>query len=413
MDGFPNELWRLYNLRESPFFQEALETTPEAKYPISLFVGRMGDANRLLRHIEAHPNGSRQAVAGALGTGKTTLVQYVKSALEARSIFGASRAVSLGPSDGENEVAIRIIDYVYRTILSRGDFTAHDNPAMEAARALVRVFVNRSHAASPTLALEQLLPELLAFAREYIGASGIVVHLNNLEHLSESDEKRAASTLRALRDRCLLIEGYHWLVVGTTAAVASVINTHRQVKSVFPLWRPLEPLAARDVLSILDRRYDHLRADRSRPHAPPVAAAAVKALYALFNGDLRSTLQALDQSASELLGYSNLRADAPLTLADIGTSLQHAYADTLAQDLSEEDVPRLRAAFDRFGTEAMIPKELQALWRVSQPTTSTVVRRLVDRGYLAPASPRVTEGTGRPAMQYVVTGATRLAFRTP
>jgi hypothetical protein len=307
---------------------------------------------------------------------------------------------------------------------------------MEAARALVRVFVNRSHSygggalgfsasagesksvvaaasASPTLALEQLLPELLAFAREYIGASGIVVHLNNLEHLSESDEKRAASTLRALRDRCLLIEGYHWLVVGTTAAVASVINTHRQVKSVFPLWRPLEPLAAKDVLSILDRRYDHLRADPSRPHAPPVAAAAVKALYALFNGDLRSTLQALDQSASELLGYSNLRADAPLTLADIGTSLQHAYADTLAQDLSEEDVPRLRAAFDRFGTEAMIPKELQALWRVSQPTTSTVVRRLVDRGYLAPASPRVTEGTGRPAMQYVVTGATRLAFKTP
>jgi hypothetical protein len=79
--ALPN-LWGLHNLRSSPFFQATLTPGSEVT-PLTLFIGRERERDRLLRGIGGSRS-SRQAVAGRPGIGKTTLVQAVKAdAMEA------------------------------------------------------------------------------------------------------------------------------------------------------------------------------------------------------------------------------------------------------------------------------------------------------------------------------------------
>jgi hypothetical protein len=75
--ALPN-LWGLYNLRSSPYFQATLRSDTEAT-PLGLFVGRERERQLLLTTIGS-TRSSRQAVAGRPGIGKTTLVQAVKAA---------------------------------------------------------------------------------------------------------------------------------------------------------------------------------------------------------------------------------------------------------------------------------------------------------------------------------------------
>ena len=80
--ALPN-LWGLYNLRSSPFFQATLRADSQAT-PLRLFVGRQRERQLLLTTIGSSPS-SRQAVAGRPGIGKTTLVQTVKA--DAQAVF--------------------------------------------------------------------------------------------------------------------------------------------------------------------------------------------------------------------------------------------------------------------------------------------------------------------------------------
>ncbi|WP_034416768.1 ATP-binding protein, partial [Candidatus Synechococcus spongiarum] len=70
--------WQAYNLRGSPYFQDSLSRNAR-NTPLSLFVGRQRELQKLLIRIEGSLTGSRQAVAGRPGIGKTTLVEVVKA----------------------------------------------------------------------------------------------------------------------------------------------------------------------------------------------------------------------------------------------------------------------------------------------------------------------------------------------
>lgn len=65
-----SSLWHLYNLKESPFFQEQLTADPAGRYPIELFVGRQAEVKRLVSVIrDKIGSSSRQTVQGPPGIG--------------------------------------------------------------------------------------------------------------------------------------------------------------------------------------------------------------------------------------------------------------------------------------------------------------------------------------------------------
>lgn len=422
--ALPN-LWGLYNLRSSPYFQATLRSDTEAT-PLRLFVGRQRERQLLLTTIGSSRS-SRQALAGRPGIGKTTLVQAVKADAREAGYWTSAEIISLGSEDSSEDLLGRLLNGAYDAVLA--SFPTAAGPAVEAAQQLVRSFRlrgggfsasawgfgaggSRSESVStPPGALlldgPRVLRDLLAHAQEQ-GARGLVLHLNNLENLSEADAGRAADLLRSIRDQALLLDGLHLIVVGTTDAVRTVVQSHTQIRSVFSDPQVLQPLALEDVQQLLANRYAALQLDPSQPWRAPVEDTVVERLYQLFRGDLRGMLKALEDGMTALLGLTATATSdgaAPVGMDDLLLVLRQRSQRELADQLGATAWERLLAWGNRDPEAMETQADLRTLWGISQPAVSQTLQQLTAVGAVE-ALPR----KGREPIQYMLTGAARLAF---
>ena len=420
--GLPTP-WTLYNLEASPFFQEPLEGADKSARPLNLFVGREQELKRLLDGIRnAGENSSRQAVAGSPGVGKTTLVKELKALALESGYLATDELVPILAGDTAESLFGRVLSVLYDTILANRPQSS-DNAAMQNAQQLVRVArlgtgganisalgfgVGVSKGATVMTPSDILIDgprvvrDLVRMVRES-DASGVLLHLNNLENLSEADAQRAATILRDLRDLLLMHSGLHYIIVGTTDATSIAVSSHPQVRNIVSTL-VLEPLSVDDVHLMLRTRYDHLRATPSAPAMAPVSDDAVAMLYEFFKGDLRGLLKALEDGVTPLLGLQGGAVRA-LTLADLRPVLQQRYHTEL-NALPEQT----RAAqLTKWGVErrdaVQTQKSLRTLWGVSQPAVSQALSYLVGQGYVN-TLPRNSAG----AVGYELSGISRLIF---
>jgi hypothetical protein len=420
--ALPN-LWGLYNLRSSPFFQATLRADSQAT-PLHLFVGRQQERQLLLTTIGSSTS-SRQAVAGRPGIGKTTLVQTVKADAQAEGYWSSDEIIPINAEGASAHLLGQLLSGVYDAVLANCPTAA--GPEVEAGQQLVRSIRLRGggftvsafgfgaggsqseSVATPPGALlldgPRVLRDLLRYAIGQ-GARGIVLHLNNLENLSEADASRAADLLRGIRDQALLHDGLHLIVVGTTDAVRTVVQTHTQVRSLFSNPLVLEPLGLADVEQLLANRYEALQLDQSRPWHSPVETAVVERLYELFRGDLRGMLKALEDGITALLGLTSAGAEvAPVGLEDLLLTLLQRNQAELQEQLGETAWERLLAWAQVDAAAVQTQAQLVELWQVRQPTVSQTLQQLVEAGAVE-ALPR----RGREAIQYLMTGTARLAL---
>lgn len=234
------------------------------------------------------------------------------------------------------------------------------------------------------------------------GGAGVVLHINNLENLTEPSADRAADILRSLRDPVLLLDGLHTILVGTSAAVLTVTTTHAQVRSVFSDPLTLGALPIDDVQALLEARYRHLALD-GRTAIPPIAPDAVEKLYPLFRGDLRSLLAMLDEGTRLLVGVGTPGASIPLDA--VRPALQQRYDSLRRERLDDRRQDQLDAWAASDPSAHQTQKGLGALWGVSQAAVSTALTDLERKGYVL-ALPR----SGKEPIRYVLTGISRLIF---
>jgi hypothetical protein len=402
-------LWGLYNLRSSPFFQATLRADSQAT-PLRLFVGRQRERQLLLTTIGSSAS-SRQAVAGRPGIGKTTLVQTVKADAQAEGYWSSDEIIPISAEGASEQLLGQLLSGVYDSVLANCPTAA--GPEVEAAQQLVRGIRLRGggltvsafglgvggsqseSVATPPGALlldgPRVLRDLMGYAIGQ-GARGVVLHLNNLENLSEADATRAADLLRGIRDQALLQEGLHLIVVGT--------------RSVFSNPLVLEPLGLADVEQLLANRYGSLQLDPARPCRSPVERAVVQRLYELFRGDLRGMLKALEDGITALLGLTSAGADvAPVGLEDLLLSLRQRNQVELQEQLGDTAWERLLDWAQVDAAAVQTQAELVELWQVKQPSVSQTLQQLIEAGAVE-ALPR----RGREAIQYLMTGISRLAF---
>jgi hypothetical protein len=404
----PN-LWGLYNLRSSPFLQATLRADSEAT-PLRLFVGRQRERLLLLTTIGSSAS-SRQAVAGRPGIGKTTLVQTVKADAQAKGYWSSDEIIPMSAEGASEHLLGQLLSGVYDAVLANCPTAA--GPEVDAAQQLVRSIRLRGSgltlSATPPGALLLDGPRVLRDLLRYTlgrGARGIVLHLNNLENLSEADASRAADLLRGIRDQALLHDGLHLIVVGTTDAVRTVVQSHTQIRSVFSNPLVLEPLELDEVKQLLAHRYEALQLDAARPWRPPVADAVVQRLYELFRGDLRGLLKALEDGITALLGLTSAGADvAPVGLDDLLLTLRQRNQVELQDQLGESAWERLVAWAQVDPASMQTQAQLVALWAVKQPSVSQTLQQLIEAGAVE-ALPR----RGREAIRYLMTGTARLAL---
>lgn len=259
----------------------------------------------------------------------------------------------------------------------------------------------------------RIMRDLMTLVRQS-DARGVLLHLNNLENLSDSEAANAAEILRSLRDPMMLHDGLHFVLVGTTDAVNAVVNTHVQVRTVFSVL-PLEPLEVADVHRMLAARYEHLRLDGHQPAVPPAADETVQGLYELFRGDLRGLLKALDDGVGALIGLAGTDGRGfgsssgphvrPLTLEELRPMLQRRYAAYLWSLPEQVRVEQLTRWGKKAPGNSQTQKSLMKLWSLTQGAVSSAISYLVRQGYVV-ALPR----TGGEPIQYVLSGVSRIIF---
>ncbi len=444
LDPLPT-VWNVYNLQGSPFWQDTLEGASDSRHPASLFVGRSQELERLRARILGGES-SRQAVAGVPGVGKTTLVQVLKARLIADAYLTTDRVVPFILKDTVEGLFGRVLGALYDTLLTNRP-QCGGNPAMQAAQLLVRAdrlptggggFSAAGFGATATRGVTVVTPkdlmidgprimrDLLAMVRGS-DARGVVLHLNNLESLSTRDARHAADLLQSLRDPMLMHPGLHYVLVGTADAMLTVLGTHKQVHSVFTSPLVLEPLSLDELHALLDARYQDRRADPARAARSPVAPGAVDALYALYRGDLRGLLKALDDgvepcigmrpvpdvdaeiSAALAGGVDSPRAVlpvAPVEITELQPYLQRRYGRELdgAADATRREWLQLWA--DAGPNATYTQKELTATWGTTQATVSRTLTAFQANGYVV-ALPDTAP------TQYALAGTARLVFGVP
>jgi len=433
----PVSLWHLYNLRESPFFQEQLTSDPDARYPIELFVGRRAEVERLVSVIrQKAESSSRQTVQGPPGIGKSTLIQQVKSRVAADRILSHPTAVSVAHEDTTQAVLLRILRYVYATILGNApNLAIADRPPMVTAKQLVMAFQSRAGGGglnfpavggvtlnvstqyvTPAAAIELVVPpvlaELSALVREQMGASGVLVHIDNLENLSDEGAETAARIIRDLRDPVFMAEGYHFVLAGTNEAVRVAVGSTRQVRDVFSMPRPLKPLSLAEVKELLERRYAHLRVDSAQPVRPPATDHAIADLHALFDGNVRGFLLALEDAAQALIEFGGAGAE-PMSREQIRFVLRGRTADGVEANLDATDIRHLSRMAEARLFDGFTQTDIARACGVNQSAASKIGRRLEDAGYLSSSDAPTPGKPGRPVRRYHATALVRLAFDGP
>ena len=423
--------WNLYNLQSSPFWQDSLAHENAAR-PLTLFVGRTAELGELrTRILDAGARGSRQAVTGTPGVGKTTLVKALKGAMQADGYLTVDDFVPVVGDDTTVSLLGRVLALVYETILANRPAT-YQNAAMQAAELLVRstriatgggglsisgvgASVTKGTALSTPKDLiydgPRVLRDLMTLVRGS-GALGLVLHLNNLENLTAGEAKQSATEFRDLRDVLFMHDGLHIVVVGTSDAIQDVIVAHESVRHIFSVL-PITPLAIPQVQQLLAARYAHLTLDHARPIVPPVDDSAVRLLVELYHGDLRGVLQALDDGVRPnlVLGATSTSFSAMggahhhVGMEALRATLQPRYAMQLGTVLDTRRIAHLTTWATRDASDVHTQASLSALWQIKQSAVSITLRKLTMQGYVI-ALPR----QGNAAIEYVLSGTSRLIF---
>ena len=331
-----------------------------------------------------------------------------------------------GPDAAAASLFGRVLAMVYDTMLAYRPPLA-DNETMQAAQVLIRASRERvrgggftlpaiggasiSQSVTTTAPREimiygaRVLADLMRIVQGADGR-GLILHLNNLENLTDAEIAQAATVLRDLRDPMLQHAGLHCLLVGTCEAVQAMLGAP-QLRSIISVIH-LGPLPLPDVFALLEARYALLRVDPARAPVPPVTTRVVDEHYALFRGDVRAVLAALQDGVAPNLGS---HGGAPL---DVDVVLPSATARYVAAFEGRSDEARFQyleqsARGDRDATYTQA--ELKKLWDISQPAVSQVLTALRSDGYVMPLARRPGAGpTGRAATQYGLTGVARLLY---
>lgn len=428
----------LFNLNGDPFFQEPLTAEPEdLERTRELFVGRTNDLRLLGNQIvgAGARASTRAVVGGAPGVGKTSLVNRLKNELapeKSPAVLCAASPVriqaGMTPDDFRAEVLRTLL--LIRSTLLDGDrrrdaeSTAERDFWRRAARMLNGEDVETGgfnlSAAGAGIGMSRAVSRIaserrslslhseLALAFAYLSRGGkrrTLVHVNNLENLSTEATTAAERLVQNIRDDLLLPES-HWLFVGTTDIVESVITAGpTQVQGIFPVHVELTPLAPPEVAELLRRRYQAMRRGLKKV-IPPVAIDAAEALYSLYHGDLRNFLRLLSTAVQRAV-----LAGAPtsLTLEDVIHTIGPAYRAAIAARHSGDDASYVERLVHSYGdvpfTEADVQDKARGVG-LSQSAASRLIDRLEAAGTCT-----LAQVSGRKKL-YRWSGDTLVAFRS-
>ncbi|HEX6747578.1 MAG TPA: AAA family ATPase [Longimicrobium sp.] len=405
----PINIWSTYGLAANPFFQEELRSDPAAFYPITLHVGREDELRLAARQLGGGPS-SRIVVEGAPGIGKTSFVNKLKAELSSAGMLTHAEPVRIVA----DSTVLSFVADVLRVLLrvrsaallpvdafwTRTARLVEGEDTMAGGVTLGPVGVSFQGGRVPAEAPLGTLYEVVAegvdrLAREL--STGILLHVNNLENLSESEASQASRLMRDLRD-FLLLPGAHWIFAGASGVDDTVFRAYDQVAGIFPEPIVLNALTQAEVSELIRRRYAFLTVNRTAM-VPPVDPEVAAGLYQLYQGDLRNFLRLLSDAAALALGVEGIE---PMTSERIVAVAAPRYAKSIERRIGAADMAYLSQAVRKsMGGEVNVTAIAQTTG-LGQSGASRLMSRLRESGLVVQSRTEGKRVFYRPAGQVLI-----------
>lgn len=420
--------WTPYGLRDDPFFQAPLQAGAEggAARSMTLFVGR-DEELRILASQVVGATSSRAIVEGVAGVGKTTFVNRFKTELARHGVLTHAEPVRVTPGMSPREFVGEVLKAllqmhamlqaataagpgggVLRRAVRRGTQVVQDEIGLTDDAAFWRR-ISRLIAGEDSVAIGlSLFDELAEALRRLTGGEGrrVLVHVNNLETLSQDNGSQAARLMQNVRD-VFLADWGHWLFVGTTGMADTIFRATPQVSSIIGAETRLAPLAPPEVAELIRRRYQHLHlGDRVAALTPPIEPDVGAALYARYRGHLRAFLMLASRAVQR---RAIAAPGVPLTADDVLQVMAPRHWETLSARLGTADTEHLRAIVGGrpSDTEFRVADVTRAT-AITQASASKLVDRLERAGIILQ-----TRTEGRSTYYQVRDGDVTIALGMP
>ena len=149
-----------------------------------------------------------------------------------------------------------------------------------------------------------------------------------------------------------------------------------------------------------------------QPVRAPVTDDAVAELHALFGGNVRGLLLALEEAAHALIEFGGAAAES-MTRDQIRYILQGRMMEGIEANLDANDVRHLARLAESGVFDGFTQSDIARVCGVNQSAASKISHRLEATGYLTATTAPVPGKPGRPTTRYDATALVRLAFNAP
>lgn len=331
--------WQQFGLKRNPF--DTLPLVEGGDLPIEkAFVGRMDERDMIDSLFEQETH-LCLIVAGEVGVGKTSLVNFQKFIWKynkSKLLFSSRREIEASKYllDKRNFL-LEIIGSVLRE-LQLLNLNLLKDPLLQKIKTVVEVSqsiaisggasafgfgLDASHSKEFTAPVELTVSTLEGYLRDLVGFiketrigeykySGLIVHVNNFDVVLKSDEGGVREFFDEIRD-ILQTPDVFFIFIGPSNFYEKVLVPLQRVRGIFyhlPLI--IKPMSKTDLRTALDDRMELLKSENVSVYVKPFEEKLVFELYDLYEGDVRSILNAL---VSILHEYSD-RLAKPLTVKE-------------------------------------------------------------------------------------------------
>lgn len=327
--------WQQFGLKGNPY--AIMPLTEGGSLPIEkAFIGRTRE-RAYLTNLFMNTNNLNMIIAGDVGVGKTSLVNFIKYTFKyiekQKPLFSFRREIEIHPETmNKRAFLLEIIGSVLREIhlvdsklLSKDDtlkrlqkmvdiqtsinFSAGISGGFESIQAGIdfgRGSTTERPSYMPMSTLEQYFIDMLTFIRTHKIQGkkyhGLIIHVNNFDALLQdaANKKRVIAFFHEIRDLLQTPHAYS-LFLGPSNFYKDTIASQQRISGIFVL-SPLliAPLSNQELTRALDERLKLFQSDTAKSVIKPFDADVIRRLYELYQGDIRSILNALQ----DILGYA-------------------------------------------------------------------------------------------------------------
>lgn len=336
--------WQQFGLKRNPFDITPLVEGSDLSIE-DVFVGRTRE-QRILDNLFSQEERLCLIVSGDVGVGKTSFVnrqKYIWKYKTQKLLFSSRREIEMNSQLlSKKQFILEILGSVVREIQLR-DERVLKTSLLKKIQTVVDIYQEASFSGGfsvagyggmslrksnslakpieiPLSVLEGYLSDLVEFLKsKEIGGfkySGLIVHVNNFGELLSGQEKAVRDFFLEIRD-LLQMQGVYYIFIGPQDFYEKIVLKSQRLKHVFhdrPMM--LRPLSALQVYETLIRRIEQLKSDDVQDLVKPFNKAFIISLYTLFQSNVRSIMQALNDVFKEqnLLLIKTLTTDEGLFL---------------------------------------------------------------------------------------------------